>query len=146
MRLRNVGLVAAGIMLFILAGCSGTYSSRDDNGGHGGSEVYPISMDDALLVMQTAMEKEFPADHIADILTPHSGYKAKLRFLADIDVISVYVLEGQGSGPDGKIINGFYFEVHRSGTYPLGGIPKSKAILKHVIEGASRLAEALPKV
>jgi hypothetical protein len=134
------------VCLILLVGCSSTYSTRNGGNGQEGTEVYPISMDDALLIMQNAMQKEFPEDRIEDVLAPHRGYRAKLRFIADIDVISVYAIDGQGRGPNGSVVNGLIFEVHRSGTYPLGGIPKSKAILKRVVEGASRISEALPRI
>ena len=140
--LRNLLIL---ILFLFVTSCSGTYSTRSGDGDASGTEVYPISMDDALLIMQDAMSKEFAEDRIEDIFTPYRGYQAKLRFIADIDVISVYAIPSQGRGPTGKKIDGLSFEVHRSGTYPLGGIPKSKSILKHVVEGASRLADALPK-
>ena len=146
MLLVNLRYLVVVILFFILSGCSGAYSTHHGDGGSGDTEVYPISMDDALLVMQSAMNKEFAADRIEDIFTPHRGYQAKLRFLIDIDVISVYAVAEQGRGPEGKNIDGFSFDVHRSGTYPLGGIPKSKLVLKHVVEGAARIAEALPKI
>lgn len=133
------------VLFLLIAGCSGTYSTTDDSGSAAGAGVYLISMADALLVMEDAMQKEFPEDRIEDVLAPHRGYEAKLRFLADIDVITVYAVPGQGRTPDGEVVDGLAFEVHRSGTYPVGGIPKSKAVLKRVAEGASRISEVLPK-
>ncbi|HFD79605.1 MAG TPA: hypothetical protein ENK05_04300 [Gammaproteobacteria bacterium] len=146
MRYLDPRISVIAVLFLLLTGCSGTYSTRDGDGETGGTEVYPLSMDDALLIMQDAMQKEFPEDRIEDIFTPHRGYRAKMRFLADIDVISVYAIPGQGRGPDGKTVDGLVFEVHRSGTYPLGGIPRSKAVLKRVVAGASRMADALPKI
>ena len=133
------------VLFLLIAGCSGTYSTVDDSGSAAGAGVYLISMADALLVMEDAMQKEFPEDRIEDVLAPHRGYEAKLRFLADIDVITVYAVPGQGRTPDGEVVDGLAFEVRRSGTYPVGGIPKSKAVLKRVAEGASRISEVLPK-
>ena len=146
MLLVNLRSMSVLILFLFLTGCSGTYSTQTGDGDASGTEVYAISMDDALLIMQGAMNKEFAEDRIEDIFTPYRGYQAKLRFIADIDIISVYAIASQGRGPEGKKIDGLSFVVHRSGTYPLGGIPKSKTILKHVVEGASRLADALPKI
>lgn len=129
-----------------LAGCSSTYSSRDDSGSVAGANIFALSLEDAQLVMEDAMQKEFPDDRIEDVLQPHRGYKAKLRFVADIDVITVYAVRGAGKSASGKTVEGYYFEVHRSGTYPVGGIPKAKAVLERVVEGASRLSEAMPKL
>ena len=146
MLLENVGKLFLTAWFLLLTSCSGTYSTRTGDGDTQGTEVYPISVDDAMLIMQDAMQKEFPEDRIEDVFSPHRGYSAKMRFIADVDTITVYAVEGQGRGPDGQVIDGLVFEVHRSGTYPLGGIPKSKAVLKRVAEGASRLSDALPGI
>lgn len=143
---RSAAATLAVMICLITAACSGTYSTREQAGVSGGAEVYAISMDDALIIMETAMKKEFPEDSIEDVLTPHRGYRAKLRFVADIDIITVYAIPGQGRSEVGETIAGVAFEVHREGTYPVGGIPTSKAILAHVIEGASRLSKALPRM
>ncbi len=140
------GAVVAGLFILLLAGCAGTNSTRDGDSKANSTEVYPISMEDATLVMRSAMEKEFDEDRIEDIFTPYRGYKAKIRFLLDIDVITVYVVPAQGRGPDGETVNGLAFETHHSGTYPLGGIPKSKAVFKRVVEGAARIADAVPRM
>jgi hypothetical protein len=132
--------------LLFLTACSGTCSTRNGDGDAQGTEVYPIGWDDALLVMQDAMQKEFPEDRIEDVLSPHRGYSAKMRFVADVDTIMLYAVDGQGRGPEGQAIEGFIFEVHRSGTYPLGGIPTSKTVLKRVVEGASRLSDAARRI
>jgi hypothetical protein len=146
MLLANVGKLFSIAWFLLLTSCSGTYSTRTGDGDTQGTEVYPITMDDAVLIMQDAMQKEFPEDRIGDVFSPNRGFSAKMRFLADIDTITVYAVKGQGRGPGGQVIDGLVFEVHRSGTYPLGGIPKSKAVLKRVVEGASRLSDALPKI
>ena len=130
----------------LAAGCSGTYSTRDENSNAGSSGVYMITLEDALLVMQDAMEKEFPDERIEDVLSPHRGYKAKIRFLLDVDVISVYAVPARGRAADGTMVNGYSFETYHSGTYPLGGIPKAKALLERVVAGADRLSSAIPRL
>ncbi len=140
------GIVTGFLLILLLAGCAGTNSTREGDGKAGSTEVYPISMEDATLIMRDAMEKEFPEDRIEDIFTPYRGYKAKMRFLADIDVVSVYAVPAQGRGPDGKSVKGLAFETHHVGTYPLGGIPKAKAVFKRVVESADRVADALPRI
>lgn len=130
----------------LVAGCSGTYSTRDENSNAVSSGIYTISLEDALLIMQDAMEKEFPDERIEDVLSPHRGYKAKIRFLLDVDVISVYAVPAQGRTADGTTVKGYAFETYHSGTYPVGGIPKAKALLERVIAGADRLSSAIPRL
>ncbi|HHH43110.1 MAG TPA: hypothetical protein ENK49_03150 [Gammaproteobacteria bacterium] len=138
--------LAGFLLTLLLAGCAGTNSTREGGGKAGSTQVYPISMEDATLIMRDAMEKEFPDERIEDIFTPYRGYKAKIRFLLDIDVITVYAVPAQGRGPDGKSVEGLAFETHHSGTYPLGGIPKAKAVFNRVVESANRVADALPRM
>jgi hypothetical protein len=59
---------------------------------------------------------------------------------------TVYAVPAQGRGPNGQQVGGFAFEVKHSGTYPLGGIPKAKAVLADVVAGADRLVKNLPPV
>ena len=134
-------LLAIGVLF--LAACSGTVSTRDDS-THGGTEVYPLTEEDAVLIMSSAMDKEFESDKISAVLSPHRGFQGKIRFLADIDTITVYAVPAQGRGPNGQQVDGFAFEVKHSGTYPLGGIPKAKAVLAGVVAGADRLVKSLP--
>ena len=133
------------ISLLVLAACTGTVSTRDDS-THGGTEVYPLAEEDAVLVMRSAMDKEFESDKISSVLSPHRGFQGKIRFLADIDTITVYAVPALGRGPNGQQVEGFAFEVKHSGTYPVGGIPKAKAVLAGVIAGADRLVKSLSPV
>ena len=140
-------MTAAWLSLSLLvAGCSGTYSTRDEDSHAGTSRVYAITLEDALLVMEDAMQKEFPDERIEDVLSPHRGFKAKIRFLLDVDVVSVYAVPAQGRASDGTMVDGLAFETHHSGTYPLGGIPKAKALLERVVAGADRLSSAMPRL
>lgn len=139
----RVWLPALGLL--VLAACSGTVSTRDDS-THGGTEVYPLTLEDAVLIMRSAMDKEFESDKISAVLSPHRGFQGKIRLLSDIDTITVYAVPARGRGPDGQQVDGFAFEVKHSGTYPLGGIPKAKAVLADVVAGADRLVKSLPAV
>ena len=131
--------------LLVLTACTGTVSTHDVS-THGGTEVYPLTEEDAVLIMHSAMDREFESDKISSVLSPHRGFQGKIRFLADIDTITVCAVPTQGRGPDGQQIEGFAFEVKHSGTYPVGGIPKAKAVLADVIAGAGRLVKSLPPV
>jgi hypothetical protein len=127
----------------ILPACTGTVSTQDGS-SQTGTQVYPFTEDDAVLVMRNAMEKEFESDQISTVLTPYRGFQGKIRFIADVDTITVYAVPATGQGPEGQQIDGFAFEVKHSGTYPLGGVPKSRAVLAGAVASADRLVKSLP--
>lgn len=128
-------------LLAALAGCAGTTSGATGPG----TQVWPLDEEDAVLVMREAMRTEFGDDAVVeDVFEPARGYRTRIRFMADVDIVGIRLVATRGRGPEGTVIDGIAFETWHDGTYPAGGIPRSHALLEATRAGADTLAGLAP--
>lgn len=123
--------------ILLLSGCSGTRSTvADPSTAH----VYPLTEEQANLIVAEAMSAEFSGSAISRVDFPNSGYRVTIRFALDShDIVALYI-PAKGKGPDGETLDGFVFEVNDSGTMAISGRRRANKLFEGIQQRANRVA------
>lgn len=75
------------------------------------SQMYPIAQDQADKILAQSLAEEFPKSSIVRVELPFKGYQATWRIGFTSHDFTLRMLPAKGTTPDGKIVEGYTFEV-----------------------------------
>lgn len=113
-------------------------------GDRSAATMFPLTTEQADRILATAMAREFAGSPVSRVEFPNKGYQATFRFALDSHTIVAYMISAKGKGPNGAMLDGYYFEVSNSGTMPLSGGKRAGKVYESLIRDASMVSQPLP--
>jgi uncharacterized protein YceK len=144
--IRNIVLVIIiAVTAMTTAGCSTTRSTSQQASANVSTQfIYPITAEQANNVLIEAMQYQFPDSSIVRVELPYKGYLVTKRFLLDSQDFTSRMIPAKGRDDNGKIFDGFYFEVIDAGTMPISGSVRASSLFDKIIAIANNIARPLP--
>ena len=123
------------ILATLILGCThNTTLVRPDSGG--GQVIYRLSEEQAFTIARSAFADLLPDRKLFDITGAQRGYWTTYRFALDTFSQRVLVIPAIGTDASGHEVRGFWFDVSGSGSAPIAGGAKNRALFHH-IQGAA---------
>lgn len=139
------------LALFIgisLMGCGTTrnnYSSNTAEAEAPHREMYPISETQAQTIMNNAMASEFSeVIGFKQFDLPYKGVIADYWSNLGQHRVAIRMIPAKGYGSDGKIVDGYVFDVSDKGERPISGEEHALSLLQRVDKAARAIAPPLP--
>ena len=139
------------LALFIgvsLMGCGTTrnnYSSNTAEAEAPHREMYPISEAQAIKVMNNAMTSEFnEVIGFKQFDLPYKWVIADYWSNLGQHRVTIRMIPAKGYGSDGKLVDGYVFDVSDKGERPISGEEHALSLLNKVDTAARALAAPLP--
>ena len=130
--------------LFLIYGCSGTISTISMSGQT--PRMFPMSQESAEKIVASAMASEFAGNPISRVEFPNKGYQVTYRFALDSHTVVAYMIAAKGKDTEGRVLEGYVFEVSHSGTMPISGSHHTNNIFNKIIQAAQTISKTLPLV
>lgn len=104
--------ICAAIIVIAAMGCTttATYPISVDS-KTSVSQMYPIAQEQADKILAQSLAEEFPDSSIVRVELPYKGYQATWRISVASHDFTLRMLPAKGIAPDGKIVDGYTFEV-----------------------------------
>lgn len=113
------------VLLLIIGACSTTLTSVDSQGGN----VYALPAEVVDQMLKDAMSTEIPSGTLRRGSSLYPSYIGEVTWGSlDKDTITAAARPARGRTIDGKVVEGYVFEVKRKGTAPATGEPTVKRI------------------
>lgn len=126
-------------------GCSTTRSTSKLSDAQGSSRyIYAVTSEQADKIIVEAMKIQFSNSSILKVELPYKGYFVNERFLLDSHEFTARMIPATARDRQGKLIDGFYFEVIDSGTMLISGSVRASNLLDKIIEIANKSAKPIP--
>lgn len=139
------------LALFIgvsLMGCGTTRNNYSTNTAEAEAphrEMYPISETQAQTIMNNAMTSEFSeAIGFKQFDLPYKGVIADYWSNLGQHRVTIRMIPAKGYGSDGKIVDGYVFDVSDKGERPISGEEHALSLLQRVDKAARAIAPPLP--
>ena len=144
MNLKISNSLVLGLACVLLTSCSTTHTTdRLEGVGAEAAFFFPMTELEADKVMADAMSYQFPDGNISRIDLPFKGYTVTRRFMLDSQTFAVRRIPSSGSGLNGELVSGFYFEVIDEGTMPVSGATRASSLFQKVIELSNQISKPI---
>ena len=137
----------SGILVALALGACSTHFDTSKQKGRAGYTIYRMSQEQAFALAYNAILTVLPGRKISKIDGPVKGYSTWSRFVLDTYTQQIIVIPAKGTTSDGKLVEGFYYEVSGSGSSG-SGRSKNVRLYRTVQENLDRLnvAVAVPRM
>ena len=136
-------IVRRHLPLIILASLLAACSHRTTLERPGGEQViYRLSEEQAFRIARDAFASLLPDRKLFDITGAQRGYWTTYRFLLDKYSQRVLVIPVVGMDASGKEVHGFWYDVSGSGTAPIAGGAKNRALFHQIQDTADATGSA----
>lgn len=143
----NINILAILVIAAVMAtaGCATTRSTAQDASSNVSTQyMHQITTEQADEVLIKAMTHQFPEAPIVRVELPYKGYFVTQRFLLDSQDFTARMVPTKGRDKQGKVVDGFYFEVIDAGTMPISGSVRASSLFDKINELANNIAKPLP--
>jgi hypothetical protein len=125
----------------LLGACSHrTTLERPDS--EGGQVIYRLSEEQAFRIARDAFADLLPNRKLFDVTGAQRGYWTTYRFGLDRYSQRVLVIPGVGTDAGGNEVHGYWFDVSGSGSAPITGGAKNRALFRHIRDAADATGSA----
>lgn len=150
-KLRHVWLAALlAFSVAVLSGCTTTRTTVNATDAVSAAalptEMYQLTSEQADQVLVKSMVEQFGDGPMVRVDAPYKGYSVHTYFLLDSHRFTARMIPAKGQAANGKIVDGYIFDVIDSGTMLISGQIRAESLLKRVLENASKIAKPIPLV
>ena len=135
--------VVLAMIVAILSGCGSAYSSLQAESSSK-QTIYELTEEQAFQVAFGAITQVFPGYEVTDVDGPVKGYTTTFRFVLDTYTQQVMVIPATGKAPNGRLVEGYYFDVSGRGSSVVQGRAKNAELFETVIKSADATSRAVP--
>lgn len=137
-------------IVMLLTGCTTTRTTVNTGdaatAAAGPTEMYPITPEQADKVLTKSMMDQFGDAPLIRIDAPYKGYTVHTIFLLDSHRFTARMIPAKGQAGNGKVVDGYIFDVIDSGTMLISGQIRAESLIKHIFNNASQIAKPIPLI
>lgn len=137
-------------IIMLLTGCTTTRTTVNTTNAAtaaaGPTEMYPITSEQADNVLVKSMMQQFGDAPLIRIDAPYKGYTVHTYFLLDSHRFTARMIPAKGQSVNGKVIDGYIFDVIDAGTMLISGQIRAESLIKHIFDNASQIAKPIPLI
>lgn len=108
------------------------------------TEMYPLTPEQADQVLVKSMMEQFGDAPLIRVDAPFKGYTIHTYFLLDSHRFTARMIPAKGQSPNGKVVDGYVFDVIDAGTMLISGQIRAESLIKRLYDNAKLIAKPIP--
>lgn len=108
------------------------------------TEMFPLTAEQADQVLVKSMVEQFGDSPLIRVDAPYKGYTVHTYFLLDSHRFTARMIPAKGRLANGKVVDGYVFDVIDSGTMLISGQVRAESLIKRLFDNAGSIAKPIP--